>query len=97
MTLTNNLTLRWTHAEAGQPGEAVRDGREPRAPHLAGQASAIHGGTRNTHFSMPHNLQEPPRSLSTVHLCQGERGIHGGMQGAVFSSMVVYLVLVVAS
>lgn len=44
---------------------------------------------------MPHNLQEPPRSLSTVHLCQRERGIHGGMQGAVFSSMVVHLVLVV--
>ena len=44
---------------------------------------------------MPHNLQEPPRSLSNVHLCQGERGIHGGMQGAVYSSMVVLLVLVV--
>ena len=62
---------------------------------MAGQASAVYGRTWNTHLSMPHNLQEPPRSLSTVHLCQGERGLHGGMQGAVFSSMIVHLALVV--
>lgn len=50
---------------------------------VARQASSVYGGALLTDPGVSNNLQEPPRSLQTIFLCQRERGIHGGMQGAV--------------
>lgn len=50
---------------------------------MGGQAVAIHGRTRHADNSVSSDRQEFSRSVSVVHVREGERGLHGGMQGAV--------------
>lgn len=69
--------------EAGQLEQTVRNGWCTWSQAVAWQATPVYGRADYTHHSMSHHLQEPPWSLSTIPLCQRERGLRGGMQGAV--------------
>ncbi len=68
-------------AKARLARPVVRDGRQPGAEAVPGQAAVAHGGARDAAHGVPDHLKDTGGRFPPLCPRQGERGLPGGMSG----------------